>query len=1181
MLLKDLLDLWSGDQSFLKIIANINKLPDYRAAITGLDGSARVYFMAALAHFCCRPTLIIAGDMLKAEKIYSDMQAFLPGQVNLLPSREFFMSTQVISRSDEYQQLRLQFMEWLQSKGKGIYVAPLAAIISKVLPPDLWRKLIIDVGVGKQIDRQELLTRLIEIGYERATLTETAGQFSARGDIVDIFPPGRQEPIRLAFFEDVLESIRCYNSGNQRSTEELQHLNILPARELVLTRDAYNRGENKIQSTLEAALSKMGRRGENDLAGRLKQQIHRHLERLSQPDGIDLLSSYFPFFYGEGASLLDYLSPDFMVIIEEPATVADKGTVLRREFEDYSSSAIIEGDLLAPTHNLLWKEDEIFFRLPCPLIGCALFTGTGGVYQAAESFSIESKNAPYYHGQWELFKSDYRVWLNSGQKVYLLAGSEQRGQGLLDLIFEQDVPAKDAVEKKSGNSLSPMPLLNGSLEEGFILPDLQLTVIVEQNMLPWRKKKKRLRQREGVQLSDYRELTTGDYVVHEQHGIGQYNGINTLEISGIKRDYLLLKYRGTDKLYIPIDQVGLIQKYSGGEGPAPRLHSLGGGEWQRLKNRVSRSVEDLARELLALYAARQAVEGYSFGPDHSWQQEFEAHFSFEETPDQLKAVDEVKADLEKKHPMDRLICGDVGYGKTEVAMRAAFKVVMEGKQVAVLVPTTVLAQQHYRTFQERFNGFPVRVAQLSRFVTQAKQKELIKEIAAGKIDIVISTHRLLSRDVKFQDLGLLVIDEEQRFGVRQKEKMKQLRLDVDTLAMTATPIPRTLHLSLAGARDLSIIDTPPENRYPVQTYVLEYSENLVREAIQRELTRQGQIYLVFNRVDRIDAFAERIQKLFPDVSVAVGHGQLPEAALERIMTEFQDGQHQILVSTTIIESGLDISNVNTLIVYEADRFGLAQLYQIRGRVGRSNRLAYAYLTYRKDKVVSETAQKRLRAIKEFTELGSGFKIALRDLEIRGAGNILGAEQHGFITVVGFDLFVKLLDQAVAELKNEKHEQKIKPRLDLQISAYLPADYISAQDQKFDFYQRIYNALTSEELQEIGEELSDRYGSSPEPVRVLLKAAELRVLAADLDVELIQEQKKHTILRFYSGSCINVDQLQKIAGFAKDRITVSSHKPLTLKIYGTGKAGLLLDDLNLLLRSISTCRKTSVNSCQAV
>jgi len=1161
-LLKALLDKWEVDDQFITLSAKLAGNGIAKASVSGLDGSARSFFTAALSRKSSLPSLVITSDLGRAEKVYYDLKTFYPGQVNLLMPRELFVSTDVVTRSDEQQQSRLGFLEWLNAGAEGIYVAPAAALLSKSLPPASWQELAIEIKVGMKCDREELLELLAGRGYERVSLAEARGQFSVRGDIIDVFPPGKLKPVRVELFDDIVESIRHYDPVTQRSTDKMIQLRVLPATELIVTDDVRSKGEEKIKHYLEKALTRLNQRGEKETAARLEQQVSHHLERLSAPDSLDYLSNYFPFYYGDGASLVDYLPHDFLVFIEEPEEVAGSAADVKRDFDDYCSSVIAGSELLLPESELLWSLEDLVSHVPCPLVGMALFPGTGGLYSPDQVFTIEAKNAPYYHGQWDMFKKDYRGWLADSYQIYLAAEHRERGTNLMKQIFSEE-----DVDLSAGTNVLP-----GSLEEGFIIPGLKLAVFTERNLLPLKKKKRRLKQDQGIRLSDYRELAAGDYVVHEQHGIGRYTGLDTLEVGGGKRDYLVLKYRGTDRLYIPVDQVGLIQKYSGGDGPAPRLHSLGGGEWQRLKKRVNRSVEELARELLALYAARQAARGYSFGPDHPWQQEFEANFPFEETPDQQQAIEDVKADLEKSHPMDRLVCGDVGYGKTEVAMRAAFKAVMEGKQVAFLVPTTVLAQQHYRTFRERFEGFPVRVEQLSRFISPAKQKNIIKDLKAGKIDIIIGTHRLLSRDVAFSDLGLLVVDEEQRFGVRQKEKMKQLRLEVDTLAMTATPIPRTLHLSLSGARDFSIIDTPPENRYPVQTYVLEYSDNLVRDAVHRELNRGGQVFIVYNRVESIDRFTENIKNLFPEAKVAVGHGQMPEAQLERVMAGFQEGEYQVLVSTTIIESGLDIPNVNTLIIYEADRLGLAQLYQIRGRVGRSSRLAYAYLTYRKDKIVSETARKRLKAVKEFTELGSGFKIALQDLEIRGAGNILGAEQHGFIAAVGFDLYLRLLDRAVAELKNEQSEPEIEPRFELRINAHLPSAYISEQEQKVDLYQRIYSS-SAEELAEIEEEITDRFGVPPEPVKNLLQVAGLRLDAAILGIELIAQQQSDITIQFARSRQIDADSLKEQLSSAGYRILLTSRKPVAIKFKDLGKSKDLLDELNRLLKELLTIHNT--------
>lgn len=1106
-MLTKLLDLWLANRTFQRIAAAVNSSTGYRAMVTGLEGSARNFLMAALAMNSIKPVLIIAADVQEAERIYSELQAFLPDQVKLLPARDSFMHPHIMSRSDDYLKMRLQLMHSFTSGCRGLYVASLDSLLTKNIPPASWRSNNCELVKGRQLGLEKFTAHLVEIGYERVSLVEKSGQFSLRGNIIDLFSPAGNYPLRVELFDEYIESIRIYDPDTQRSREKVARAIITPAVELVLPASLYSAGKREIRKSLQKALDNLRSKGEKERAEQLEEDVDRHLEILAQPGGLNSLSNYLSFFYNTEASLLDYLPAGSPVFIAEPAVVFDRSERLQDDWIDCSSSSSFNtGDLLPAGKDLLWRVEDLTGRYSGPQVGFALFAGAKGLFKPLENYNFAISGVSNYHGQWALFLNDYRSWHEKGYRICLMNGSEERGRELLRLLMEQD---KGCLE----GSLLNIELVKGSLEEGFIAPELNLAVLTEQNLLPRKKKRRIFKQSAGPKLSHYRELVIGDYVVHEQHGIAKYRGINTLEINGHKRDYIYLQYRGTDKLYIPAEQIGSIDKYSSGNGQAPRLHSLGGREWQRLKSNVNRSVEDLARDLLSLYAARQTVEGYSYGPDHSWQQEFEEEFLYEETPDQLQAIADVKADLEKKHPMDRLICGDVGYGKTEVAMRAAFKVVTEGRQAAVLVPTTILAQQHYRTFKERFKRFPVKIVQLSRFVGPEKQKELIKGLVSGKIDIVIGTHRLLSRDIAFSDLGLLVIDEEQRFGVRQKEKIKRLRLEVDTLAMTATPIPRTLHLSLAGARDLSIIETPPEDRYPIQTYVLEYSDSMLQEAIQRELNRGGQVYVLFNRVDRINSFAGRIQKLLPHVSVAVGHGQLPEAVLEKIMIAFQESGYQVLVSTTIIEAGLDIPNVNTIIICEADKFGLAQLYQIRGRVGRSDRPAYAYLTYMKNKVISEPARKRLRAIKEFTELGSGFKIALRDLEIRGAGNILGAEQHGFIASVGFDFYVKMLDQAVASLKHEKPEKRPDPRLELQVSAYLPSAYIPVQEQKIDFYQRIYNASSLSILEDIKDELEDRYGPLPKPAEILLKIGVLRIICAGLGVVLVRQNHNAFTLEF--------------------------------------------------------------------
>ncbi len=1162
-----LLKEWSGDKSYTGLRQRLSAGPGCRTAVTGLDGSARSFLLAGLAGESFSQALIVTSDMARAEKIYEELLVFLPPElVGLLPARELFMTPDLLTRSLEQRRQRLSFMEWLHRGQKGVYVAPFTALISRLLPPEEWRKLSILIRVGEELDREIFLEKLISTGYERVPLIEGVGQCSARGEIVDIYPPGWALPLRVELFDRLVDSLRLFNPATQRSTEHLEHALILPALELVLPQSRFRQGERRVIAEMEQALSRLRQQGEAEMAAKLKTSTGRHLERLAEPDGLDLLYSYFKYFYGDGASLLDYFPPDLTLFVDEPVAVLEQAASLSRDLMEHQGTVFAGGELLPGRLDYYWKIKELLPRYRGPIIALALFSSAFSFLGITEEIHMEGKSAPYYHGQWQALQADFQEWAAAGYRVLFTASAAERAAGLQQMLREKGFPAASS---DSGDLWMPgeSRMSTARLDEGFIIPSLKLTVITEQNLLPRRRKRRRLVHQEGIRLRDYRELALGDYVVHEQHGIGRYMGLSTLEIGGIRRDYLLVNYRGTDKLYIPVEQIDLIQKYIGSEGKTPRLYSLGSGEWQRVKSRVKDSVQQMAQELLALYASRETVPGYRFGPDHPWQLEFESRFPYEETPDQLQAISEVKADLEKEHPMDRLICGDVGYGKTEVAMRAAFKAAMEGKQVAMLVPTTVLAQQHLRTFSERYADFPFRVAQLSRFISPVAQKGILEDLAHGKIDIIIGTHRLLSEDIKFHDLGLLIVDEEQRFGVRHKEKLKRLRLSVDVLSMTATPIPRTMHLSLVGVRDLSVIDTPPENRYPVQTFVAEYSEHLVREAIQRELNRVGQVYFVFNRISGISAMAKKIQDLFPDVSVAVGHGRMSESALEQIMSDFIEGKYQILVSTTIIEAGLDIPNVNTLLVYDADQFGLAQLYQLRGRVGRSQRLAYAYLTYRREKMITEDAKKRLQAIKEFTELGSGFKVALRDLEIRGAGNILGAEQHGFVVEIGFDLYNRLLEEAVAKIKNvPPKKEEPQPRLDLKLNAYLPSSYITNQDQKIDFYKRIYTLGSGEELKDVEEEMRDRYGAPPSPVKNLLAAASLRILARQLGIASLQQKEGAMEIRFLHGAKYDPTRFRPAAGKVRGRVTLAAGSPLRIRFKAESQE-IMLPELLIFLEAL--------------
>ncbi len=1168
MILQALLGRWARESSFDQLLLSLNK-PRFRAMVHGLTGNARVYFMAALARSAKRPLLVVAADMGRAEKLFEDLLAFLPrAYIHILPPRELFVTGDLLGMSIDTFEQRQHFYEWAYTGGSGIYIAPVAALLPRVVPVKTWRSLLLDLKPGREIGREQFLNHLVELGYRCYSQVESRGSFSVRGEVIDLFPPGRDEPVRIELFEDSIASLRTFDLQTQRSIRKMEQIRILPACELVLPAAIYDRGAENLRHEAVQTVARL-RRARDCAAGHLQDKVEQHLQRLGQPGGLEMLSGYFPFFYGRGAAIWEHLPARAVVVFDEPVRVKENTTVLCRELADHRGNLFLKGELLPSQLDPIWTLEELLAHLDHPAMTVSFFPE--GIFTAPE-ICFTAKEMPHYHGQWDVFFHDVARWLDDGFRVVVLSSTPEGAQSLVGLFREHHLAAS-FISGQPGEGRECLQVGVAALEAGFVLPGLKVAVVAENNLIPRRRKKRRLSRQEGITLSHYRELSAGDHIVHEQHGIGRYLGLNALEINGIKKDFLQIKYGGADKLYLPVEQVHLIRKYVGEEGKTPRLHSLGGGEWQRLKSRVKASVQEMAQNLLALYASRETVSGYAFGPDHPWQGEFEARFPYEETPDQLQAIAAVKADMEKPAPMDRLICGDVGYGKTEVALRAAFKAALEGKQVALLVPTTILAQQHYRTFSERFHDFPLQVAQLSRFVPPARQKEILKDLAHGKLDIVIGTHRLLSRDVRFHDLGLLIVDEEQRFGVRHKEKLKQLRLEVDVLTMTATPIPRTLHLSIAGARDLSVIETPPENRYPVQTFVVEYSDQMVREAFQRELNRHGQVYFVFNRVRGIEAMAAHLQELLPAARIAVGHGQMSERQLERVMNDFLEARYDILVSTTIVEAGLDIPNVNTMIVYDADHFGLSQLYQLRGRVGRSNRLAYAYLTYRREKMMTGFSRKRLQAITEFTELGSGFKVALRDLEIRGAGNILGAEQHGFMIAVGFDLYVRLLDQAVRSLRREPVQEKIvpEPRLDLQVNAFLPSSFIAGQDQKIDLYQRIYAAGDAAALEELETDLRDRYGQPPRPVLNLLAVARLRLLSLELGVDLIRQEQGQVMIRF-AHNVPDREALWAVLRRYKGKVALMTGRKLTLKMRAGGNGDDFLAGLILLLGELDDAFK---------
>lgn len=1140
--------------------------------VYGLTATAQALLTAAVYRFTGRPGLIVTSGLAEAERLRDSLAAFLPEEeLAVFPAVEV-LPYEVMAKSPELTSRRLRVLEKLADREKLLVIAPLTALLRRMPPFDQYRQARLFLKTGERWPLEDLLNRLSYMGYDRVDMVEGKGQLALRGGILDLFPLTEDEPVRIEFFDDEIDSIRSFDVVTQRSRQNRLEIMIPPAREMVLDPNTREKGLARIREAMERNRERLAGRGKGKLTGpaaRWQEKAAAHLEKLQETAYSEVHELYAGFFYPEAQTLLDYLSANAVLFLQEPSRLRETGKTFAQRIHEEFSTLLEQGSLLPEQLSLYldyqdWLEQ---LRHRYPLLLLASFAGAAEGIPLAHLLEIRSIAPPSFHGQWNAFLTEARTWRERRFRVVIAVDQEERGRRLVKDLREEGLDSVFLAELPVNLETGAIYVTLRPPEEGVILPEARLALITAKELFGVARKVRRPKAPKETRLFTYHDLQVGDYVVHVNHGIGKYLGIQSLVVEGVRKDYLFIKYAGEDRLYVPTDQLDLIQKYVGVEGQEPKLNRLGGTEWSRVKNKVKESVQQLARELLHLYALRESVRGHAFSPDQPWQKDFEAAFPYAETPDQLQATEEIKRDMEKPRPMDRLLCGDVGYGKTEVALRAAFKAVSDGKQVAVLVPTTILAQQHYNTFRERLSGFPVTVEVLSRFRKPAEQKMILKKLRQGAVDIIIGTHRLLQEDVQFKDLGLLIIDEEQRFGVAHKERLKQLRANIDVLTLSATPIPRTLHMSLVGIRDMSVIETPPEDRFPVQTYVVEYSDELIRDAIQREMNRGGQVYYVHNRIHDLERVVARLNQLVPQARIAVAHGQMKEEVLERTMLGFLAGEYDILVSTAIIESGLDIANVNTLIVEDADHFGLSQLYQLRGRVGRSNRLAYAYLTYRKDKILTEVAEKRLRAIREFTEFGSGFKIALRDLEIRGAGNILGPEQHGFIVSVGFDLYTQLLEEAIRELKGE--EKKEKPpavSLDIPVDAYIPDDYIGDGRQKIEVYKKVAALESLEEVDDLEEELLDRFGELPVAVRNLLTVARIKILAAQTGATAVALERGRMTIRFRPNA-VHLARIPAVLRDFKAKTTFSPGKSPYVTIRSNDRLLELTEELFYRLSSL--------------
>ncbi|MBX7258537.1 MAG: transcription-repair coupling factor [Candidatus Hydrogenedentes bacterium] len=1014
------------------------------AEVVGPWGSGKTLTALQIAQAEGRPLLIIAAGRIESEGVYEDLLTFeKPERCALFPAWETLPSDNMAPADDivaERMNTLMNLMSAMDSGEPMRVVAPVRSLMQTVVRRDRLVKRTLRLAVGQEHDLEDLIEKLLEMGYERELMVEQRGHMSVRGGIFDLFPISSELPYRIEFFGDEIESIRRFEPETQRSVGQAEEITVLPRSE--------------------------------------------RAQLASESSGNETL-----------ATLLDYFPKDTLVVLDEPLTIREEAQTIERQIGD---SPFI----------LAWNDIESRMERCRRLLLSQVSSATG---DASLRVSANMQALSGWHGRTDAFWEQLQEWDQAKYTVVLLCATTGERMRLHELLEERGY--------RVGQDAFDLRVELGRLRAAFASETDKLAIVSEREMFGRHYvRRSRKRFEAGIALTAFSDLRAGDYIVHSEHGIGRYLGLRRFE--GKAGDFLALQYSGGDKVYVPVTHIDMIQKYAAGEGAVPKVDKIGGATWARTKARTKKAIRDMTRELLALYAARESREGHAYSADTPWQVEFEDAFEYDETPDQARAIDEVKRDMESRKPMDRLVCGDVGYGKTEVAMRAAFKAVMDGKQVAILVPTTVLAEQHYTTLCERFADFPVKVEMLSRFRTTQEQKVTVERLKSGECDVVVGTHRLVSKDIQFKNLGLVIIDEEQRFGVAHKERLKQLRTTVDVLTLTATPIPRTLNLSLMGARDMSVINTAPNDRLPIHTCIETFDEQLVREAIQRELAREGQVFYVHNRVQTIIPVAEMVKKLAPGARVAVGHGQMSEHELERIMTAFFHREIDILVCTTIIGSGIDVPNANTIIIDRADHFGLAELYQLRGRVGRYKHRAFAYLLVPSDRALSEDAQKRLKALEEFSTLGSGFRIAMRDLEIRGCGNILGGEQSGHITAVGFETYSQLVAEAVAEIKGEPIRRVTLPPFEIAIDAYIPEDYVPSESQKLTLYKRIAGLSSAEEVHEMRSELADRFGAVPGPVTRLLDVMRVRAIAAEAGVSRIVAAKDVVAIEFEDAGSLS-------------------------------------------------------------
>lgn len=1110
------------------------KLKNTPIQITGCIDSQKCHLISGLSEGVPWKLIITYND-IKAKEIYEDYKLY-DKEVYVYPAKDIIFYSADI-HGNAIVRDRLKILRKLIDREPITVITTLDGGMDKILPLEFLKQRVVKISEGGSLDLTKLVEELVHLGYERMGQVEGPGEFAVRGGIIDIYPPTLECPYRIELWGDEVDSIRSFDVDSQRSIERVQEIGIYPAAEIILTKDRIAMGMKKIEDEKKEYVSKLRGDKKTEEAFRIQTIIEEFKDNLESFQGSVGLDSYIKYFFDHTVSFFEYFTKDNSIIfVDEPLRITEKGETVEQEFREGMIGRIEKGYILPGQSDAIYGYKELlglFNQKNVILLSTMDYKALH--FNVKRKWDITVRSVNPYNNNFDILVQDLLKWKKGGYRVILLSSSRTRAKRLSEDLRDHELNAFYSEDMDRTVQKGEIMIIHGNLHRGFEYPLINLVIISESDIFGVEKKKrKKIKEYDGKKIQNFTDLNVGDYVVHENHGLGIYRGIEKIEVDKVTKDYIKIEYGGGGVLYILATGLDVIQKYAGADAKKPKLNKLNSPEWKNTKTRVKGAVKEIAKELVELYASRQQKQGYQFSPDTVWQNEFEEMFPYEETDDQLRAIFDTKKDMESMKIMDRLVCGDVGYGKTEIAIRAAFKAVSDGKQVVILVPTTILAQQHYNTFVQRMMDFPISIDMLSRFKTPAQQKTVIERVKTGKLDILIGTHRVLSKDIQFHNLGLLIVDEEQRFGVTHKEKIKQFKGNVDVLTLTATPIPRTLHMSLIGIRDMSVLTEPPVDRMPIQTFVLEHNEEIIREAIHRELARDGQVYFVYNRVNGIDEVAGKIAKLVPEANVSFAHGQMSERELERIMFDFINGEIDVLVSTTIIETGLDISNVNTMIIDDADRLGLSQLYQLRGRVGRSNRTAYAFLMYKRDKMLKEIAEKRLQAIKEFTELGSGFKIAMRDLEIRGAGNLLGAQQSGHMEAVGYDLYCKMLNDAVKSMKGEiKEEDTFDTSVDMDIDAFIPATYIKSEFQKLDVYKRIAEIQNEEELLDMQEELLDRFGDMPTSVNNLLNIALIKGMCHSVYVTNLTYRNEEIKLVMYNKARLKVGEIP---------LFIEKHKP---------------------------------------